>query len=255
VPASAALTATFDRLARRLGDPRARPDLAWVAALAGATEREVAAAIAELAAFAPQLGEIGEALRAGGRTMYAQIRAPFELYALTRLLRPRHIVEVGVSSGISSAHFLLGLRQNGVGELHSIDLPTFQRGPELASGESPVSIPPGRSSGWAVPRTLRTGWELLVGPSQELLPRRVRTLPSIDLFLHDDLHTPAHLAWELRTIRPRLRPGSVVLADNTSWTGRAFAEFADALGARAIAKRGSDLLGLRVPAAADAARR
>jgi predicted O-methyltransferase YrrM len=232
---------------RALGDRRAVPDVDWVARLTGAEPEKVEEVLAEAAELLPVEREIRSAQLAAGRPGYAQIRAPFELYALVRILRPDHVVETGVSSGVSSAHFLAALRRNGRGRLHSVDRPTFQRGRVLKPGESPVSIPPGRSSGWAIPRRLTRGWDLRVGPSRQLLPRLVRELPSVGIFLHDSLHTPAHLAFELATVRPRLREGSVVLADNTVWTGRAFPDFARQLGVPSLRRRRSDLEGLRYP--------
>jgi predicted O-methyltransferase YrrM len=230
-----------------LGDRRAVPDLDWVVRLTGASPREVAEAFAEADDLVPLETAIREAYRAAGRPTFAQIRAPFELYAITRLRRPDHVVEVGVSSGVSSAHFLAALARNRRGRLHSIDLPTFQRGHRLARGESPVAIPPGRKSGWTVPDRLRSRWDLRIGPSQRLLPPLARELPSIDVFLHDDLHTPRHLSFELRTVRPRLTPGAVVLADNTVWTGDAFPRFARVAGVRVRRRRRDDLVGLRWP--------
>jgi Methyltransferase domain len=230
-----------------LGDRRAVPDFDWVLRLTGASPREVAETFAEVDELVPLETAIRAAYHEAGRPGFAQIRAPFELYALTRLRRPDHMVEVGVSSGVSSAHFLAALARNRHGRLHSIDLPTFQRGPQLAAGESMVAIPPGRSSGWTVPRRLRRRWDLRIGPSQQLLPRLVSELPGIDVFLHDDLHTPAHLAFELRTVRPRLTPGAVVMADNTVWTGASFPRFARAAGTRVRRRRRDDLVGLRWP--------
>jgi Methyltransferase domain len=185
----------------------------------------------------------------GGRAFYAQFRAPFELYALVRLLRPDHVVETGVSSGVSSAHFLTALRRNRHGTLHSIDRPVIQRGPQFRPGDSPVSVPPGRSSGWAIPEALRKGWDLRIGPSQEQLPEVVNDIPSLGIFLHDSLHTPRHLTFELATIAPKLIPGAVVLADNTVWTGDAFGRFARRLGVRVYRRGRSDLVGLRMPPA------
>jgi predicted O-methyltransferase YrrM len=230
-----------------LADRRAVPDLDWVVRLTGASPREVAETFAEADELVSLETAIRDAYHTAGRPGFAQIRAPFELYAITRLRRPDHIVEVGVSSGVSSAHFLAALARNRHGRLHSIDLPTFQRGASLARGESPVAIPPGRTSGWTVPSRLRTRWDLRIGPSQELLPRLARELPSIDVFLHDDLHTPRHLTFELGTVRPRLTPGAVVLADNTVWTGDAFPRFAKRAGARVRRRRRDDLVGLRWP--------
>jgi hypothetical protein len=218
--------------------------------LTGASRREITEVLAEVEHLIPIEEEIRRTQRAAGRPGYAQIRAPFELYALVRLGRPDHVVEAGVSSGVSSAHFLLALARNRHGRLHSIDWPTFQRGERLAAGESAVSIPPGRSSGWAIPQRLKPGWDLRIGRSQTLLPQLVGELPSIGLFLHDDLHTPAHLAFELATIRPKLHAGAVVLADNTIWTGAAFPRFAQSLGVPWYRRGRSDLVGLRAPAPA-----
>jgi hypothetical protein len=228
-------------------DRRASPRIPWIEHLTGASRSEVVEVLEEVGELVSVEEEMAEAHRAAGRTGYAQIRAPFDLYALVRLVRPDHIVEAGVSSGVSSAHFLLGLKRNRHGRLHSIDKPTFQRGSTLAPDESGVAIPPGRTSGWAVPARLRRGWDLKIGPTQELLPALVRKLPSVGLFLHDDLHTPKHLAFELATIRSKLAPGAVVLADNTVWTGDVFPHFARELGSRVERYGRSDLVGLRVP--------
>jgi methyltransferase family protein len=235
------------RARRALGDRRASPNLPWLARLTGANRRTIGAVLEELEDLLPLEEEIRHLHIAAGRPHYAQIRAPFELYALTRILRPKHVIEAGVSSGVSSAHFLAALSRNRSGRLHSIDLPTLQRGPTLARGESPVSLPPGRSTGWAVPDRLRRHWDLRIGPSQKLLPKLVDELPSVDLFLHDDLHTPAHLTFELETLRPKLGPGAAVLADNTVWTGAAFPRFARTLGTPMVRRGRGDLVALRVP--------
>jgi len=237
------------RARRALGDRRATPNIAWISDLTGANRRAIGQALEELEALLPMEEEIRHRHLAAGRESYAQICAPFELFTITRLIRPEHIVEAGVSSGVSSAHFLAALRRNRHGRLHSIDLPTRQKGPELARGESHVAVPPGLESGWAVPDRLRERWDLRFGPSQQLLPALIGELGPVGLFLHDDLHTPAHLEFELRTIRPKLAPGAVVLADNTRWTGEAFPRFARSVGARVVRRGRGDLVGLRMPSA------
>ena len=237
----------FDRVVKALGDPRARPNLRWLDQLVPEQAGRFHATLAELDQYIDVESRVRREQENGGRTFYAQIRAPFELYALTRLIRPAHIVETGVSSGVSSLHFLLALERNGSGELHSIDLPTFQKAPKKRPDESPVALPPGRASGWVVPEEFRGRWDLRVGPSQELLPRLIDEVPSVGLFLHDSLHTPSHLRFELDTIRSRLFAGAVVLADNTGWTGKAFDRFAASLGVPFFRRGGEDLVGLRVP--------
>lgn len=233
--------------ARELGDRRAAAGSGWIARLLGVDPRRIDPFLGEVDRLRPWTRAIRNLHLQGGRSSYAQFRAPFELYALVRYLRPRHIVETGVSSGVSSAHFLLGIRRNRSGRLHSIDRPLEQRSARWDAHDSPVAVPPGRTSGWAVPPDLRRRWDLRVGPSERLLPQLVAELPTVDLFLHDSHHTPQHLTFELETVRPKLRPGSVVLADNTAWTGTAFPRFARSLGARVVRRGRSDLVGLRVP--------
>ncbi len=231
---------------KALGDPRAQVNLRWLRTLSGAPVEQILEVLGELDGLVPVEQEIHRRHLAGGRPTYAQICAPFELYALVRLLRPAHVVETGVSSGVSSAHFLMALDRNKAGTLHSIDLPTHARGAVLQSDESPVALPPGLATGWAIPfRSPR--WDLRLGDARTLLPSLVGELPSVDLFLHDDLHTPDHLRFELQTVRPKVAPGAPVLADNTQWTGDAFPRFAAEVGAR-VSRRGTgDLVGLKFP--------
>ena len=227
---------------------RDRVDPGWVRKLTGRPLAEVRFAMKEARDDRVLAEAIASAHASAGRDFYAQIRAPFELYALARLLRPAHIVEVGVSSGVSSAYFLKALSKNGAGHLHSIDLPTKQKGPRFSEGEdSPVALPPGHASGWAVPSDLRGGWDLRLGPSQELLPKLVGELDEVGIFLHDSLHTFAHATFELTCVDPKVPSGGVLLADNTEWLEGALDRFAEAKGTRTYYRRGMDLGGFRKP--------
>jgi Methyltransferase domain len=218
-----------------------------MAGLLGLPPEKLVPRLEEIPTLAPLERALRLAHEEGGRRFYAQFRAPFDLYVMTRALKPDHVIETGVSSGVSSAHFLSALRRNGHGVLHSVDRPAVQRAPRLSRGESSVSVPPGRTSGWAIPESYREGWDLRLGLSQEELPPLVNEIPSVDIFLHDSYHTPTHLTFELETIRPKLHPGSIVLADNTIWTGAAFPRFARSLGAKVWRRGTTDLVGLRVP--------
>lgn len=233
-----------------LGDPRARPNLRWLSGISGESPERISEVLAEAEDLVRWEAEIRRRHLEGGRWYYAQFRAPFELYALVRFLRPTHVIETGVSSGVSSAHLLAGLRRNRTGTLHSIDLPTFQRGHRFGSRDSPVALPPGRTPGWAVPGRLRSRWDLRLGASESILPGLVDEIDSIGLFLHDSLHSASHLTFELNTVRPKLVRGAVVLADNTVWTGAAFPRFARSVGVPMLRRGRTDLVGLRVPEAA-----
>ena len=226
---------------------RARPDPSWLGAVAGADGAAVREVLGEARELVPLERQIRRSLDRTGRTYYAQFPAPLELFAIVRLIRPRHVVESGVSSGLSSAHLLAGLERNGAGTLHSIDLPQFQRSSARRRGELSWSIPPRRDSGWSIPPRLRRRWDLRQGPSEALLPPLLRELPAVDLFCHDSPWTASHLAFELAAIRPKLRSGSVVLADNTDHNPAAFGALARSLGAHPRRRGRSSLAGFRVP--------
>ncbi|EQD32155.1 hypothetical protein B1B_17810, partial [mine drainage metagenome] len=125
------------KAAHELGDRRAAAGSGWIARMVGADSRRLDPLLGEVDRLRPYLREIHRRHLEGGRTGYAQFRAPFELYALVRFLRPRHIIETGVSSGVSSAHFLLGIRRNRTGRLHSIDRPIEQRSARFGPADSP----------------------------------------------------------------------------------------------------------------------
>ena len=246
-PVPRRVQAAVERAVRALGDRRAAVRYDWLQRLTGASWDRISDVLSEVEEFRALEERIRREHLAAGRPYYAQFRAPLELYAFVRLTGAEHIVETGVSSGVSSAHFLLGVRRNHRGTVHSIDLPHPQRGKRFSRRDSPVALPPGRTSGWAIPPELRENWDLCIGPSERLLPPLVDELPSVELFLHDSEHTPRHLAFELATIRPKLRSGAVVLADNTVWTGASFSRFAEAVGARVVRRGRSDLVGLLMP--------
>jgi predicted O-methyltransferase YrrM len=143
------------------------------------------------------------------------LQPPFELYALTRLLRPNHIVEVGVSAGVSSAYFLRAFERNGHGKLHSIDLPEPQIGSAFSlKKNSAWCLPLGRSSGWAVPSKLQDGWDLRLGRSGELLPELIGGIENCGLLLYDVPYTKASAIADFQVVNEKLKRGSVVLADN-----------------------------------------
>lgn len=146
------------------------------------------------------------------------------VHTLVRVTKPRVVVETGVAAGISTTAILDALELNEHGKLYSIDLPS-----ELASGTTMAdglrydkAFTNGRTSGWIVPEALKTSgrWALLQGDVREVLPSLLSDLESIDLFLHDDLHTPGHMLWEFNLVWPRLSGGGILASDdvNYGWT-------------------------------------
>jgi predicted O-methyltransferase YrrM len=152
------------------------------------------------------------------------------LYLFTRVVRPETFVETGVLNGFSSAFVLLAMEHNSAGSLISIDLPSED--PEILS-QGTSELPKGRATGWAIPDRLRDRHDLRLGPAQELLPRALAEVGSMDVFLHDSDHSYTHMMFEMALAWRYLRPGGWVLADNIE-QNEAFADFARATGGRCM---------------------
>jgi predicted O-methyltransferase YrrM len=140
------------------------------------------------------------------------------LYLLTRLLRPKLVVETGVFAGVSSAFILKALDFNGSGELYSIDLP------------DPFWKKIGKQPGFAVSRELKKNWNLTLGRSCETLERLLTSLRSIDFFFHDSDHSYENMLYEFTTVWTFLAPGGLLLSDNIDMN-RSFDEFCRGSGA------------------------
>jgi predicted O-methyltransferase YrrM len=151
------------------------------------------------------------------------------VYALVRLLRPDRVVETGVADGTTSAYILQALEDNGRGRLCSIDLPSERLPPEMAPG-------------WIVDDGLRHRWTLRIGRSSELLKPLLNELGSIDVFLHDSLHTYDNMLFEYRTAWPFLRPGGLFLSHDIG-RNSAFFDFAREVGKRWRDWRAYEVLG------------
>jgi predicted O-methyltransferase YrrM len=152
------------------------------------------------------------------------------VYALVRELRPAVFVETGVLHGMLSAFVLEAMRVNGHGRLISIDLPSYaDSGPANVDGYQGL-LPPGREPGWLVPDALRGRWELLIGPSLEVLPAVLGRERTIDVFLHDSDHTHETMSGEFALAWPALNPGGALIADDST-DNAAFAELCERVGA------------------------
>jgi predicted O-methyltransferase YrrM len=131
-------------------------------------------------------------------------------YLMCRLLEPDVVIETGVAYGVSSAFILRALEENGRGALHSVDLPPLKREYE-------------RFWGMAVDKTLEGRWKLHRGSSARVLPRLLEESGTVDLFVHDSLHTCRNMRREFEAVWPHLRTGGVLVADDVE-RNRAFDE-------------------------------
>lgn len=134
-------------------------------------------------------------------------RSGYVMYALTRFFRPRTVLETGVANG-HSTHFLLhALRENGDGQLHSID---------IANDVGGLLTPEERQS-----------WHLHVLDvlrPEASLREILQGLPPVDLFLQDSDHT-YHGVWrEFSAVWSHISAHALLASDDTDYSW-AFADF------------------------------
>jgi hypothetical protein len=106
---------------------------------------------------------------------------------------------------------LEALHENDMGHLWSIDLPPLLPQWHVASGALFTA-------------DLRARWTLLRGASRRRLPRLLGELESIDLFVHDSLHTERNMHFEFTQGWSALKDGGVLVSDDAG-ANAAFSKF------------------------------
>lgn len=167
----------------------------------------------ELAERAREVGLASYAERLLDRDQHAQENRRL-VYSAIRLARPATVVETGTFNGTLSTFVLQALEDAGGGRLISLDLPAYKPIPHAVD----VPLPRDSEPGWIVPDRLRERFELVVGDSRETLPGVLARVGTLDVFIHDSLHTTRHMLFEYRHAWPRLRPGGVLISDDIFMT-------------------------------------
>lgn len=127
-------------------------------------------------------------------------------------LQPNVVIETGVAHGVTSRVILEALARNGRGHLWSVDQPL------LFDSSLDAQI------GAAVPAELLSRWTYVRGSSRRQLPSLLRTLGTVDVFVHDSLHTARNTEFEMSQAFSALSPGGVMLVDDIS-THQGFSSF------------------------------
>ena len=133
------------------------------------------------------------------------------LYGLCKMMKPDVIVETGVAYGQSSSYILQALKENNKGILHSIDN-------VFRPWESLEMI------GNAIPQNLRKRWKLVTGSSVVKLEETLQSKKTIDVFLHDSLHTYKNMLFEYHTSWPFIKKNGFLISDDVS-ENNAFLDF------------------------------
>jgi hypothetical protein len=123
------------------------------------------------------------------------------MWRIVRQMKPARVVETGVAHGFTSRVILGALARNGFGHLWSIDRPPLN--PETRA-----------RVGLAVGGHHAEQWTLIRKSSRRALPALLNRLGTIDLFLHDSLHTERNVCFELEQVWRALRPGGIAVIDD-----------------------------------------
>ena len=136
--------------------------------------------------------------------------APFVTWNLSGFSRP------GSLAGVTSALALGAMAQsNGeVGRLWSIDLPPMMSG---WHEQSKVLVD---EAAWP-------NWKYIRGSSRRTMTSTCASIGSIDVFVHDSLHTPQTMKYEFDKAWPFMRTGGLLISDDVEGNS-AFVDFVEA---------------------------
>lgn len=197
--------------------PRNRDHLAWwVAQITGTDVCQIREYLRELDADTELRNHVERLTAASARRGLADPVPRFGRragwYALVRATQPSRVVETGTDKGLGTVVLAAALLRNGKGRLTTIDL--------------------NPDSGYLVAGDYAAVTDRIIGDSADVI---ASDATSVDLFLHDSLHTFKHETAELVTVGSRLSPQALVLSDNAhdsdalaQWaetTGRTFSFF------------------------------
>jgi hypothetical protein len=68
--------------------------------------------------------------------------------------------------------------------------------------------------GCLIPDDLRGRWHLHRGTSRRILPALLPTLPPLELFVHDSLHTYGNMRYEFQATAERAAAASMLISDD-----------------------------------------
>ena len=172
-----------------------RSHLAWfVAVVTGREVTEILGYFEELEGDDSLRGTIVASIDSSDRSRLTdrEIRWHKRLgwYAVVRALKPVHVVETGTDKGLGAMVLAAALDKNGDGRVTTID------------------VNPGSGS-------------LISGQYSHYIDRyhldsieALKNVDSVDLFIHDSLHTRDHEMAEYLTVCTRLTRSAIVLTDN-----------------------------------------
>jgi hypothetical protein len=140
------------------------------------------------------------------------------VWCAIRHLNPARVLETGVARGVTSVLALGAMAQSddGSGRLWSIDLPPMMTGWH-------------EQSKVLVDETAWPDWTYIRGSSRRTMGSTCASMGSIDIFIHDSLHTPQTMKYEFEKAWPFMRSGSLLISDDVEGNS-AFVDFVTSRG-------------------------
>ncbi len=143
------------------------------------------------------------------------------LYLLTRIIKPRVIIETGANIGFSSSFIALAIKENNNGcrfytiepcseytwESLSFVENNGSRQQKINCSKFGITYPPLG----AVPKDLRQYIHLRSGISKDVLPRLLEENENVDIFFHDSDHSYKNMVWECMHALPQVRADGYIL--------------------------------------------
>ena len=117
-----------------------------------------------------------------------------------RLVRPEHVIETGVAKGFTTSSMLDALDRNQSGSLQSVELPSLYLGYADQVGE-------------CIPTRLRDRWTLEFGPSAVVMPKIIKRIGSLDVFVHDSAANYDNQMTEFRIALGSMPAGGILISD------------------------------------------
>lgn len=128
-------------------------------------------------------------------------------YAIMREARPEIVIETGTATGSMTSWILSAMQRNGRGRLLSIDIP-----PRAGTLTMDITLSE-RQVGLLIPAQYRSRWDYHKGDAKLLLPTLLAQ-NSVDVFIHDSLHTRTHMLFEYNVARALLKPNALIISDD-----------------------------------------
>lgn len=140
------------------------------------------------------------------------------VWCAIRHMAPERVLETGVARGVTSVLALRALSRSGdgTGRLWSIDLPPMMPG---WHEQSKVLVD---EAAWP-------DWTYVRGSSRRTMTRTCTAMQTIDIFVHDSLHTPQTMKYEFEKAWPYMRTGGLLVSDDVEGNS-AFVDFVKAQG-------------------------